>query len=556
MFLSGHLVAQAAHTKQIEVAGHLENDGRFHVVEIHHITIGKGHESDFRVFGLGADQSIVIKGITRINGDGTETPLVDREVEGPDQYRYYPRGHVYYRYPIVTEDTAFLYRFEYELVNAVSPAWGIGAGWEPLTPAESSFGSPRKRWYELIADAKEAWPAPGRRYRLDHDVLFPEHMNINAAFEIDYDLAFDSDWREVEREAKLGCATAGVDYRVRRLFEYLPPGAPPGAARRQATTRIGAILTVLALGPLFFLAILFVEFLTSGSRRIEPHQVAERLCSLTPEEVQARLSGVPPQISLEGVLSRMASEKKLAIEVDEPRDDGGHAAVRLHVVVPRESLPPLERAFVEEIFSDDGDFTTSERVHQRSLESGRDLTRATHELFSATEEKEWTIASLLVVPLLLLGMWSGFGQIGLLHIGLDLVAMLIVNTVSLGLILAWPKCWWQAGRASRGLLVPLVLLASLLGALHFSINRPYPAEMWKGSAICILAYYLAQLINSRVPLSEHGKIVRDLARIRLYVQEELKKQTPRLDDRWIPHLLALGMASDIEHGAMNQGECC
>jgi hypothetical protein len=128
----------------------------------------------------------------------------------------------------------------------------------------------------------------------------------------------------------------------------------------------------------------------------------------------------------------------------------------------------------------------------------------------------------------------------------DVVAMLIVNTVSLGLILAWPKCWWQAGSASRGLLVPLVLLALLMGALHFGINRPYSAEIWMGSAICILAYYLAQLINSRVPLSEHGKIVRDLERIRLHVQEELKKQTPRIDERWIPHLLALGMASDIE----------
>src|SRR5688500_13125943 len=52
VLLSARLVAQAGHTTQIEVAGHLENDGRFHVVEIHHITIVKGNESDFRVFGL------------------------------------------------------------------------------------------------------------------------------------------------------------------------------------------------------------------------------------------------------------------------------------------------------------------------------------------------------------------------------------------------------------------------------------------------------------------------------------------------------------------------
>jgi hypothetical protein len=48
-------------------------------------------------------------------------------------------------------------------------------------------------------------------------------------------------------------------------------------------------------------------------------------------------------------------------------------------------------------------------------------------------------------------------------------------------------------------------------------------------------------------------MVRDLARIRRYAQRELKKQTPRLDDRWIPHLLALGLASDIERWRAESG---
>jgi hypothetical protein len=37
-----------------------------------------------------------------------------------------------------------------------------------------------------------------------------------------------------------------------------------------------------------------------------------------------------------------------------------------------------------------------------------------------------------------------------------------------------------------------------------------------------------------------------LVRIRRFAQRELKKQTPRLDDHWIPHLHALGLASDIQ----------
>ena len=545
MLLSGRLVAQAGHTKQIDVTGHLNNDGHFHVVEIHHITIGKGSESDFRTFGLGPDQSIVMKGLTRISADGAETPLVDQEVDGPDQYRYYSRGHVYYRYPIVTEDTPFRYRFEYELVNALSPAWGIGAGWEPLTP-EFQFRSPWKRWRELLADAKEAWPDPTRRYRLDHDILFPDHAGLNNAFEINYDLAFDSDWREVDREAKLGRATAGVDYRVRRLFEYLPALTPSAAANREAKTRISAILAVLVLGPLLFVAILVVESVTRGGLRIDSHQVAERLAALTPEDVRARWEDEPPQISLEGILSRLASERKLAIEIEGSQDDSRVAEVRLQLLVSRESLPPVERAFVDEIFDDDGNFTTSQRVHHRFQESGRDLSKTVQELFSAAGAKEWTTSSLLATPLVLLGMWAGFGQVTSLKHEDDFVIVVIANMLALGLVVAWPKRWWHVGRAKRGLLVHLVLLAGLFAALHFSVNRPFPAAMWAGSAVCILAYYLAQLLNSRLPSHERGRIVGDLMRIRRFAQRELKKQTPRLDDHWIPHLHALGLASDIQ----------
>jgi hypothetical protein len=540
---AGHQAAHAARIRRIEVQGHLKNDGRFHVVEIHHIVVGKGSESDFRVFGLGADQSIVIKGITRISEDGGETPLVDQEVDGPDQYRYYPAGHVYYRYPVVTEDRTFRYRFEYELINAVAPAWGITAGWGPLTN-EFGFGSPWERWRTLVMDFKEAWAGPERRYRLDHDVLLPEYVSELEIFEVDYDFAYDSAWREVNRDLPLGRATADVDYRVRRLLEYVAPGQPAAAAHREASLRFGSILAVIAIGPLCFLAIRLLEFATSG-RGFNAQEVATCLAALTPEEVRARLNHESLQISLEKMLPRMAREKKLAIEVEQPRDDGQLSEVALQLLVPRESLPPLELALVNEIFADEGDFTTSGRVRQRFQQSQRHLTRAVKLLGPAPEQKRWVQLSLLVGPLLLVGMWHGFWPLFSLYNLDNNIAMLVVNAVALWLIGSWPKHWWHVGRPTGGLVIPLLLLVVLYAVPHFTINRPYAAEIWVGSAICILAYYLAQLINSRLPLDQHGRIVRDLVRVRDYARRELKGPTPRLEDRWIPHLLALGLKPEI-----------
>src|SRR5687768_15046162 len=80
------------------------------------------------------------------------TSLVDQEVKGPDQYRYYPRGHVHYRYPIVTENTTFLYRFESKLVNAVHDVeeytWiklNSRSPMSSVTSASSAKCSPRLR---------------------------------------------------------------------------------------------------------------------------------------------------------------------------------------------------------------------------------------------------------------------------------------------------------------------------------------------------------------------------------------------------------------------------
>jgi hypothetical protein len=237
--LPGTSHVYAANVTRLNVEAHLSNDGRLQVIETHQMQLNKGSESDFRVFGLSVDQAIVLKGITRIHADGTEHRLVDRvnqEVEGPDQFRYYPRGHVYFRYPAIAEEIAIVYRFEYELVHAVSPAWGLGAGAEPLSP-EFGYGSPRRRLQEIIADIQEAWPAPTRRYRLDHDVLFPDReLRKDDALAIQYRLVFDEAWREVNPQAASDRRRPSSDYRVRRLLEYLPP-ARVGSARGPGNAR-------------------------------------------------------------------------------------------------------------------------------------------------------------------------------------------------------------------------------------------------------------------------------------------------------------------------------
>src|SRR6185503_5679899 len=113
LFLCAPAAAGDVDWTLIDVKARLDADGRLHVVETHHMRVDKGGFSLFREFGLGADQAIAFKSLTRVDADGSEHPLADSDVESPESYRYYPRGHAYYRLPELAQGGELAFRFEY-----------------------------------------------------------------------------------------------------------------------------------------------------------------------------------------------------------------------------------------------------------------------------------------------------------------------------------------------------------------------------------------------------------------------------------------------------------
>ncbi|MDV6034783.1 MAG: DUF2207 domain-containing protein [Phycisphaera sp. RhM] len=547
-----------AELTRITVDTHLTNDGRFQVTETHDRRIDQGHESGFRSFGLGVDQSIASLKITRISADGTQTPLLDqgpanREVDGPDQFRYYPRGHIYFRYPEVIGQTELRYRLDYELVHAVSPAWGLGAGWDPLTP-EDGYGSPWRRWKSIVADAKAAWPAPDRRYRLDHSVLFPERdENRDTAFELNYNLRFDTAWREVDSTAELARVTPEIEYRVRRLFEYLPAGRPAATNEPQHETRLISVAAVLIVGPVLFVVCLIFEALTAG-KRFDASAVAERLRPLTPAEVQTYFQSSAPPFSLHDLLARLESEGKLSIEPVLNHEGKVTDELQLRLLVPLTSLPRVEQAFAKWIFGED-DTTTSEAIRNRARASGVDVSQYWRNLIaeSTSNQDASRLPRIAFVPIAI-GLWGGSLQLNGLQRDDELIVVVVVNFLALMLTLGWPKRWWHVGVARRGLLLHLIVLATAYAAMHLAVNRPYSAQAWIGSAVSILAYFSAQLIAAWMPHRGVWQVKRELYRVRQYARGELRKPTPMLDNRWIPYLEALGLGPEMKRHRSEMGQ--
>ena len=281
--------AQSVVWTVIDVKSRLDNDGRLHVVETHDLELREGGGFNLtREFGLGADQSIVFRSLRRLGPDGVEQALEDAEVGLPDRYRYYPMGHVYLSIPKFERGTKIAYRMEYEVVNALSPAWAVAAGKGPLA-RPMGFEPPLARLREVVADLREAWPQRDRLYRLDHDVLFPSRDGPGYVVErIDYQLSFDNAWKLVDPETELGKAQADQDYRVRRLFERVVDEAPAAVDVEAARIRWVAVAAMVAFVPLLWLVLMVAEGV--GNRlagRVTLESMGTRLSALAPEAVAA-----------------------------------------------------------------------------------------------------------------------------------------------------------------------------------------------------------------------------------------------------------------------------
>jgi hypothetical protein len=545
-------IAGADEWTRIDVRAHLENDGRATVTETHFIVFEATDKKLFHEFGLAADQAIALARVTRIGPGPAEQPLAAVEtVDRPDQYRYYDRGHVYYSVPPLGERVALAYRFEYELIGAVTPAWAIAAGPGSRAPGDLAFAGPWNRALDVYRDLRRAWPAPATRYRYDHDVLLPDRDGSGHEFrQIDYRLEYDSAWEDTDAEHDVGDATPDRRaFRAAVLLNYLGSGRPARATTAQAATRWLAIAAMPLIGVLGWALVVGIERFRGGGI-VDRAFVDTRFVTHAPEEIASWMHGVRP--SAEGVLNRLATEGAIAIQLDrvarrtDDEDDEDQLRVHMRRVAPDATLAPFERTVLDGLFGGARELTpeSHEARHRGgSYDPQEAVDDAMRDAVRTKAKASWNAAT---IGLLAVMAWAIVRLFGHLGVGRDIEpAAGIVVFVVVALVTGWPAAWWHAGRPVRGLLVPLVLLFAIALGWLLTPNRPLPSEAWIAMAAMVLAGYFVTLVRSRVPRGQGGALA-DLVRMRRFAAGELRRPRPQLEDRWIPRLQALGLGGAIE----------
>lgn len=557
------LVAAPAHADDwplIDVKARLANDGRVTVVETHQIVFTDTGKQIFRDFGIGADQVVRVTAVTRVGPDDAEHPLRAVEaVDEPDEYRSYERGHVYFTIPPLGEEVSLTYRFEYELVGAIAPVWGIAAGPESRASSDQALIWPWFRVGQILGDWRRAWPRMSRRYRYDHDVLFPDREPGNTFRQIDYQLTYDTAWRDVRPEQDIGDAVPSGAFRTAKLFDYLGAGAPVHASSTAAAERLFALAIVPIAGVAGWLLVVAAD----RRRRRQPVDrtfVEQRFLSRAPEEIALWFEDRRP--SVEEILARLAGEGAITVQVDPPPrsagagdDLDGPLRLRLRRVAPDASLTNFEQAMLDEVFGPDRELTTASHVARHRGEDYDPDDGLAVRLQHAARVKDgsaggrlgrasrWNAARFGMALSLGFGLFVVFSHIGPLPDVLPIGA--IIAFLILALVNAWPSGWWYPGRGVRGLLVALVLLYAMQLAWLLMPNRPLPSTGWIGMALAALAGYFLTLVRSRMPAGQGG-IITDLSRMRTFAARELNQPRPQLDDRWIPRLRALGLGPAID----------
>jgi hypothetical protein len=546
----------------IDVKARLANDGRATIVETHHIVLEATDKKVVRDFGLGADQSIRLSAITRLGPEtGAERRLTAVEtVTGPDEYRYYDRGHVYYAIPPLGEQVALAYRFEYELVGAVAPAWAITAGPGSRASGELDVQWPWYRAFQIVRDWREGWPHLATRYRYDHDVLLPSREGPGYVFkQIDYRLEYDTAWRDARPGTDVGAAVPSGAYRTAMLFDYLGSGPPVHTTRAPAAARLLALALPIALGVGGWLLVVGGERWRRGPPPDRTF-VDTRFLSRSPEEIAFWLDEVRPKAH--AVLERLAGEGAISILADRPvghtfdDDDPGDGRLHMRRVAPDTALTAFERAVLDDLFGNDRELTTASHHARRGGTDYdpqdevdrriRDAARATGQKLASVNSRRsgrWSVAQAGIALVFAGGLVGVFRNIGQLFDGAAFAAL--GGFLAVALVTGWPTGWWHRGRPIRGLLVPLVLLVAMQWAGLLIPNRPLPAAAWVASAVAITAGYFLTLTRSRMPGGKGGAVA-DLLRMRDYAAAELRRGRPQLDDRWIPRLRALGLGPAID----------
>ncbi|KAB2967667.1 MAG: DUF2207 domain-containing protein, partial [Thermoanaerobaculia bacterium] len=527
--------ARELYWRELAVSARLGSDGTLSVSERHAMVFTGDWNGGERVFRLEAGQRQQLSGLYRRDGAaGAWRELEQGSLDEVDRWAW----------------------SDWETLR-----------WRARRPSDPEFAA-TEIGYRIDYSLQGILQKRGGVYLLDHNFAFADREGPIERFTLDLELA--PEWRfvgggEATLHVEAGPLAPGSDYVLTRELEYAGAGAPANAVPRVLPEEIRLPLLLLALaGNVVLLAWAYRRERAIG--RVGPQPpldsvdrswIERHLVDLPPEQVGAAWDRSVGAAEVTALLARLQQEGKISSRVEQSGKWIFRSSVlHLQLLVPRDSLSTVERPLIDGLFPNgDTTDTASLRAHYRS--SGFDPAGKIRAPIERLLDRRPGLSGKRPHPPRLPSVVLIAGGLLLAALGV----LLSLPGISFGvfflpfLLIPWIVAFGTAlaqrnkvtGLAGPSLSIAIGQAASL-GVLALVSGRPELSWLSLLGGV-IFQLGLTRTVATALQSRESAETIarrRELLQARRWLERELRSREPRLDDAWLPYLIAFGLAPQMD----------
>lgn len=530
------------HWRELAVSARLDADGRLHVSERHEMVFTGDWNGGERTFDVRVGQQLDLHRVARVAPSGETIELAEGDLDHVDRYDWV-EGSLRWRSRRPEDpqfdDTPLTYVLDYTLSGILVPT-GDPAVWT-----------------------------------FHHDFAFADRVGVIERLVVDVELdpvwEPPPTWRGHHEARDL---PPGESWVAGWNLRYTAKGVPAAVPRPTPFGyRAGAAATAGAAVLLFLVALFRREAKLGRLSRpddlpTDPDRawLDEHLLSMPAEQVGALWDRKVETAEVAGLLARLVAEGKLESEVEPKRRWYGSEVLRLRLKAPHDSFAGYERALIDHLFFDARTETDTEAVREHYSSKGFDpigLIRGGIEsaikkrvkgdrpapskrrtlLLLAACGLAFLLESLTgkVASAAIFGFFTLLSALPLWGLGAATAAVWRDRVERVVPAASW---WILFGSIPAVGVVSLVFLDEIFGPGHLSL---YPGFFGVIGLLLVPVTVFSNLTHQAASRESPPAIRRrqELAHARRHLARQLRRERPDLDDRWLPHLIALGLGPEV-----------
>ena len=522
---AGALAQRTLHWDSIDVAAHLDAEGRLLVTETQTMVFNGDWNGGERRFNIRPRQELHLISLDRADGDGWKSMVRDGNLNDVDDYAF-------------TDDTTLR--------------------WRSRLAADAPFANTRLT-YVLLYQLSNIVLKDGEDYTLDHDFLFPDRDGtINRA---SVALTFDAEWQP--RTSVRSTYTAeqlapGEGLVLTIPLSYTGAGVPMALATNLPRG------TIRALWLLFAVPIVVIGWVFSRERwygrfaplntQVDEAWIREHIVSHPAEVVAAAWDNRIESAEVVALIARLVAEGKLT--------SSGKKSMSLHLAVDRDTLDGYERALVDGLFFEKRIDTSTELVQRHYRKTGFDPAglirkgvQARAETILPPGRKPWRFPYVATILYLggaaLVGREWQSGRITTTALCLFAFGALPLMLVARhrGLRFHANIQWGAAKAFSTFIPAGVALGAAALYLWRWSDSGVVPVSDGFVAGVVMVALSVFFAGVGALKSTQHRAAIafrKKLASGREFFVAELAKDSPALRDEWFPWVLAFGLGKEMD----------